>query len=238
MCAVPYHAGLSDDLRHKHQDAFASDQADVVVATVAFGMGVDKPDVRFVMHRGSEVAGALPAGNRSCGPRWTPRRMRDVLRPGDFITWQKMQSELTGEALKQMQHNLHLMERYCLATTCRHRVLVEHFDQSYENENCAACDACLDQLDLVADPLILVQKLLSCVVRCGERFGGHYISQVLHGSKEARILENGHDRLSTYKLLSEHRADRDSGLDRAARRTGLPGTSGRIPDVGGHSPRS
>jgi ATP-dependent DNA helicase RecQ len=104
-----------------------------------------------------------------------------------------------------MVDNLRLMERYCLAASCRHRLLVEHFGQAYENDNCAACDACLDQLDLVADPLILAQKILSCVVRCGERFGGQYIAQVLHGSKEACILDNGHDRLSTYKLLKEHK---------------------------------
>ena len=204
--AVPYHAGLSDDLRHKHQDMFASDQADIVVATVAFGMGVDKPDVRFVVHCASPKSlEHYQQETGRAGRDGLPAECVMFYGAGDFATWQRLQSDLTGEAFEQMQTQLRLMERYCQSTSCRHRLLVEHFGQSLEADNCAACDACLDELELVPEPLILGQKILSCVVRCGERFGGQYVANVLAGSKEARILENGHDKLSTYKLLSEHK---------------------------------
>jgi ATP-dependent DNA helicase RecQ len=204
--AVPYHAGLNDEVRHKHQDQFVNDQVNVVVATVAFGMGVDKPDVRFVVHCGApKSVEHYQQETGRAGRDGLPAECVLFYGPGDFVLWQRLQSELEGDAAEQMRTTLRLMERYCLSATCRHRALVEHFGQAYENDNCAACDACLDELELVPDPLILGQKILSCVVRCGERFGGQYIAQVLCGSQEARIIENRHDRLSTYKLLSEHK---------------------------------
>jgi ATP-dependent DNA helicase RecQ len=204
--AVAYHAGLSDEARHTHQDQFVNDKADIVVATVAFGMGVDKPDVRFVMHCGSPKSlEHYQQETGRAGRDGLPAECVMFYTSNDFSIWQKLQSELTGEAAQQMRASLGLMERYCSAMSCRHRALVEHFGQTYDRENCAACDACLDQLELAPEPLILGQKILSCVVRCGERFGGQYVAQVLHGSQEARIRENRHDKLSTYGLLKEHR---------------------------------
>jgi ATP-dependent DNA helicase RecQ len=97
------------------------------------------------------------------------------------------------------------MESFCTGVTCRHRALVEHFGQSYEAENCGACDVCLDQQTVLPDALVTAQKILSCVVRVNENFGGDYVAQVLAGSREQRILDNGHDRLSTYGLLKEQK---------------------------------
>ncbi|MDZ4689181.1 MAG: DNA helicase RecQ, partial [Planctomycetaceae bacterium] len=202
--AVPYHAGLTDEQRHRHQDQFVNDQVDIVVATVAFGMGIDKPDVRYVIHAAApKSVEHYQQETGRAGRDSLPAECALFYGQGDFITWQKIQSELEGEAAEHMRRSLKLMEQYCASVSCRHRALVEHFGQDYDGDNCAACDACLDQLEVVEEPLILAQKILSCVVRVKEKFGGQYVAQVLHGSQEARILENGHDKLSTYKLLSE-----------------------------------
>jgi ATP-dependent DNA helicase RecQ len=122
----------------------------------------------------------------------------------DFVIWRKMNGELTGDAGRQAERNLELIERYSTSVVCRHRALVEHFGQAYERDNCEACDVCLDQQETIADALIVAQKILSCVVRVNENFGADYVAQVLTGSREQRILGNGHDQLSTYGLLKEH----------------------------------
>lgn len=204
--AAPYHAGLTDIERHRNQDDFLNEKLDIVVATVAFGMGIDKPNVRFVIH--TSAPKSLEHYQQETG-----RAGRDGLEsecclfygPGDFITWQRLQDDLTGQAKEQMLLNLREMERYCTSVSCRHAALVEYFGQSYERETCGACDACLNQLELVPEPLIVAQKILSCVVRVEQNYGGDYVSQVLTGSKDQRILDNGHDRLSTYGLLKDHR---------------------------------
>ncbi len=202
--ALPYHAGLTDIQRVKHQDMFVNDKVDIIVATVAFGMGIDKPDVRFVIHAAApKSVEHYQQETGRAGRDSLPAECALFYSHGDFMTWEKMQSDLEGDAASQMKASLKLMEHYCSSMSCRHRTLVEHFGQDYDGDNCAACDVCLDQLELVAEPLIVAQKILSCVVRVREMFGAMYVSQVLCGSQEARILENGHDRLSTYNLLGD-----------------------------------
>ena len=202
----PYHAGLSDADRHKHQDEFLNDDVQIVVATVAFGMGIDKSNVRYVIHTGApkslehyqqETGRAGRDGlEASCWLLWTV---------GNFVTWRKMLGDLPDDAFRQADHSLKSMERFCNGVVCRHKVLVEHFGQTYDKENCGACDVCLEQLDQVTDPLILGQKILSCVVRVKESFGAEYVAQVLTGSQEARIIDNGHDKLTTWGLLKDEK---------------------------------
>lgn len=204
--AVPYHAGLSDVDRHRHQDAFLNDQADIVVATVAFGMGIDKPNVRYVIHTAApkSIENYQQESGRA-GRDGLPADCCLFFGTRDFITWRKMQDQLTGQAAEQALVNLREMERFCTGATCRHRALVEYFGQSLEGDNCGACDICTDPTALLDDALVVGQKILSCVIRVKEGFGADYIAQVLTGSRDQRILANGHDQLSTYGLLANCR---------------------------------
>lgn len=201
----PYHAGLSDVDRHASQDAFLQDEIDTIVATVAFGMGIDKSNVRYVIHAAAPKS--LEAYQQESG-----RAGRDGLEAEcvvlhssqDFMLWRKMQSDLPADAAKAAEATLDAMQEFCLGVSCRHRSLVEYFGQEYPGDNCQACDVCLAELDLVTEALIISQKILSCVVRLQQKFGADYTAQVLVGSQEQRILENGHDQLSTYGLLKDH----------------------------------
>ena len=124
--------------------------------------------------------------------------------------------------------SLAAMMDFCNSVQCRHRAIVEYFGQVLSGDSCGACDVCLGQLDLVDDPLTVGQKILSCVLRLQERFGGDYTAKVLHGSEEQRIVQQGHDQLSTWGLLSHENAPHHPRLDRAIGQPGFPGQGGRV----------
>ena len=202
--AVPYHAGLTDEDRKRNQEAFIEDRADIVVATVAFGMGIDKPNVRYVIHAG--MPKSLEHYQQESG-----RAGRDGLESeccllhsgSDVLLWKRMLDNLERDAYDGAVRSLEAIAQFCSSATCRHRQLVEHFGQSYPNESCDACDICLGQVKTVDEPLVLAQKILSCVVRLKQRFGAAYTAAVLSGSNEERIVAQGHDKLTTWGLLSD-----------------------------------
>lgn len=202
---LPYHAGLSDEDRRSSQDAFIDERVNIIVATVAFGMGIDKSNVRFVIH--AEMPRSLENYQQESG-----RAGRDGLEAdcvllyaaNDVDTWEFLMQDIEDPAVLQAgRHALHSMKQYCVSTRCRHTQLVEHFGQQLETSNCGACDFCLNEMEPVTDALIVGQKILSSVIRQGERFGAAYTAQVLRGSKAKRIVENGHDKLSTWGLLKD-----------------------------------
>lgn len=208
----PYHAGLTPDDRQAAQDAFIKEDVDTIVATIAFGMGIDKSNVRYVIHSG--MPKSLENYQQEAG-----RAGRDGLEAecclfysmGDFVLWQRIIEMNESDANEAAVASLQGMANYCTGVVCRHKSLIEHFGQEWEREDCGACDVCGGDLELIDEPLIIGQKILSNIVRTGQRFGGEYNALVLKGSNDRRIINNRHDEISTYGLLQEHpqRAIRD-----------------------------
>ena len=198
--ALIYHAGMSDQDRTHHQRRFLFEDGIVMVATIAFGMGIDKPDVRFVAHlnlpknleayyqeTGRAGRDGLPAN------AWMAYSLKDVMTLSSFV-----EDSDAADAHKQlMQHKLRTMLGWCEITTCRRRALLQYFDETMQ-EDCGNCDNCLSPPE-VFDSTENAQRALSCVYRTGQRFGVNYLIEVLRGgTKDPRIIMNGHDQLGLY----------------------------------------
>jgi ATP-dependent DNA helicase RecQ len=206
--AAFYHAGMEAGERRRTQDAFAAEAIDVVAATVAFGMGIDRSDVRCVIHA------AMPKSVEHYQQE-TGRAGRDGLEAecvllysaADVIRWESLieksalDAKEPAEVIAAARELLEHMRRFCAGVHCRHRRLSEYFGQQYSKPNCEACDVCLNEVEGLADATVTAQKILSCVARVDEHFGAAHIVDVLLGANTERVRRWGHEKLTTYALM-------------------------------------
>lgn len=219
--ALPYHAGLSAELRAHTQQRFLREEGVIIVATIAFGMGIDKPDVRFVAHlnlpknieayyqeTGRAGRDGLPAN------AWMAYGLQDVITLRQF-----MQDSDAPDIIKRVEHHkLEAMLGLCELITCRRHALLAYFDEDAP-QNCGRCDNCVNPPEHF-DATEVAQKALSCVFRTGQRFGVNYLIEVLLGSDDERIKTNQHDNLSTFGIGSELNATQWRGIFRQLIATG------------------
>ncbi|BCO30932.1 ATP-dependent DNA helicase RecQ [Thiohalobacter sp. COW1] len=201
--AAAYHAGLPGEQRRRVQEDFLRDRLDLVVATVAFGMGIDKPNVRFVVHYDlpRNIEGYYQETGRA-GRDGLPAEALLLHGQQDIVTARRLVDNTEDPDQRRIElHKLNAMVDFAESGVCRRRILLHYFDQSLERD-CGNCDVCLDPPERF-DATVPAQMALSCVYRVGQRFGIKHVVDVLRGLDNERIRRLGHDRLSTYGIGSE-----------------------------------
>lgn len=219
--AAPYHAGLEPAVRRETQEAFTRESLDIVVATVAFGMGIDRSNVRCVLHAAmpKSIEHYQQEAGRA-GRDGLPAECVLLYSQSDTMKWENLiakpdeesENAAPSEASRAAAELLSHMRQFCSTPECRHRRLSAYFGQSLSGESCGACDVCLKEIELGPDERVLAQKIISCVARTGERFGVGHVVDVLTGSNTERVRQFRHEALSTYGLLRDMPKDRVMAL--------------------------
>jgi ATP-dependent DNA helicase RecQ len=207
VSAVAYHAGMADTERRERQEAFVRDEVPVVVATIAFGMGIDKPNVRWVVH--ADLPRSVEGYYQETGRAARDGEPADTLLlhgPSDIAgaRWRIAQVE-SDEERRHAEARLAGILRYVESTACRRTLLLAHFDERHPGA-CGRCDVCAGEVAMV-DLAEEARELLATAVRTGERFGAHHLAYILAGEATDKVLERGHQQLPTFG------AGRDRGRD-------------------------
>ena len=203
--ALPYHAGLNSETRARNQEQFLREDAVIMVATIAFGMGIDKPDVRFVAHL--DLPKSIEAYYQETGragrdglpsEAWMVYGLQDVVQMRQLLG----NSDASDARKLEEVRRLDALLGWCEVTGCRRRALLAHFGEDL-GADCGNCDTCLEPPE-TWDATVAAQKLLSCIYRTGQRFGAVHVINVLLGRDQQKIRDYGHDRLSTYGIGEDH----------------------------------
>ncbi|HPW58553.1 MAG TPA: RecQ family ATP-dependent DNA helicase [Candidatus Rifleibacterium sp.] len=217
VTCAPYHAGLAASLRAKAQDDFVHERLDVIVATIAFGMGIDRSNVRYVIHANTpkSIEHYQQESGRA-GRDGEPAECVLLFSAGDLVTHKALsfrEESISPARRRVIERQLNEIGRFAISPVCRHKLLSEHFGKPYPPENfikpdpeepgCGACDVCLGETQAVPaeEALLVAQKIISAVYRTEGRFGAGYVTKVLQGAEDERIAGNGHDQLKVFGLM-------------------------------------
>ncbi|MBI4668748.1 MAG: DNA helicase RecQ [Elusimicrobia bacterium] len=203
--AMPYHAGLSTAERQAAQEAFSREDVDAIVATVAFGMGVHRSNVRYVIHA------ALPKSIEHYQQE-TGRAGRDSLPAEcvlfhsgeDFFTWKFIFKKEGSTTFETDLKKLSAMNGFAGGGFCRHAYLTGYFGQPWQKAGCQACDFCLGEIRVMPESSLIAKKIISAVYRLRQSFGADHVADVLKGAQTDKVRKNRHEKISTYGLLADH----------------------------------